>query len=39
MIVLPRSGDWLEVVVALESRAMEVFMGDEDFRKYAEAWA
>ena len=40
MIVLPRSGDGaLEVVVALESRAMEVLMGDEDFRTYAEAWA
>ena len=40
MIVLPRYSDGaLEVLVALESRAMEVFMGDEDFGKYAEAWA
>lgn len=40
MVVLPRCEDGaLEVVLALESRAMEVLMGDEDFRKYAEAWA
>ena len=40
MIVLPRVGDGaLEVVVALESRAMEALMRDEEFGRYAEIWA
>lgn len=40
MVVLPRLEDGaLEVVVALECRAMEVLLGNVEFSKYAETWA
>jgi hypothetical protein len=40
MIVLPRlKGGALEVVVALENRAMGILMADEEFGKWAEVWA
>lgn len=40
MIALPRvEGGGLEVVVALESRAMGTLVADRDFTRWAEVWA